>query len=115
MPLLNYKINLILIWSANCVTPNAAANQTVTFAITDIKLSVVTLWTDDDAKHLQQLKSWFIRTINWNKYEPKLTTRNALNQYFDFLMEPMFQRISRFFVLPFNANDIRIGHSRYCF
>ena len=43
MPLLNYKINLILIWSANCVTPNAAANQTVTFAITDIKLSVVTL------------------------------------------------------------------------
>ena len=45
MPLINYEINLILIWSANCVISNAAANQTVTFAITDAKLyvSILTL------------------------------------------------------------------------
>ena len=44
--------------------------------------------------------------MNWNKYEPP-------NQYFDFLIEPSFQGVNRFFVLTFNANDSRIGHSRY--
>ena len=54
MPLINCEINLILTWSANCVTSNAAANQVTTFAITDTKLyvPVVTLSTEDNAKLL---------------------------------------------------------------
>ena len=45
----------------------------VIVAITDTKLYVpiVTLSTND--KLLQQLKSEFKRTINWNKYQSKAT------------------------------------------
>ena len=35
MPLINFKYNLILTWSANCVIPSVAANQNTTFAMTD--------------------------------------------------------------------------------
>ena len=73
MPLINYQINLILTSSANCVIPNAAANQAATFSITDTKLYVQigTLSAQDNAKLLQQLKSGFKRTISWNKYQKK--------------------------------------------
>ena len=59
------------------------------------------------------LKSVFKHTINWNKYKPETTTQNAANQYFDFLIEPSFQVVNRFFILTFNAKDNKIGHSRY--
>ena len=113
MPLINCDINLTVTWSANCVIYNAAANQDTTFAITDTKLyvPVITLSTDN-AKLLQQLKSGFKRTINWNKYEPKKTTQNAPNQYFNFLIEPRFEGVNRLFVSTFNANNSRTGHSR---
>ena len=89
IPSINCEINLILTWSASCVRSNTAANQAKTFAITDRKLyvAVLSLSTDDNAKLLQQLKAEFKRIINWNKYEPKATTQNASNQYFDFLIE----------------------------
>ena len=81
MPWINCEINLILSWSANCVISNAAANQATAFAITDTKLYVlvVTLSIDDNAKLLEQLKSAFKHTVNWNKYETKTTTQNAPN------------------------------------
>ena len=65
------KLNLILTWSVNCVTVSTnVPNQGATFSITDTKLyvPVVTLQTEHNAKLLQQLKSGFKRTINWNKY-----------------------------------------------
>ena len=51
------------------------ANQVPTFTITDTKLYVpaVTLSTQDNAKLLEQLKSVFKRTVNWDKYQPKIT------------------------------------------
>ena len=48
MLLINYEINLILIWCANCViVSTAVANQGATFSLTDTKLyvQVVTLST----------------------------------------------------------------------
>ena len=47
------------------------ADQATTFSITDTKLyvPVATLSTQDNAKLLEQLKSGFKRTINWNKYQ----------------------------------------------
>ena len=54
---------------------------------------------------MQHLKSGFKRTINWNKYKPETTTQNVANQYFDFLIEPSFQVVNRFFILTFNAKD----------
>ena len=49
-------------------------NQATTFVIANTKLAqVVTLSTDDSGKFLQQLKSRFKRTIDWNKYQSKPT------------------------------------------
>ena len=83
MPLINYEINLILTCSANRVIVSTNnANQGATFSITQTKLYVpvvVTLSTQDNAKLLQQLKSGFKRTVNWNKYtsKPELLRQNA--------------------------------------
>ena len=74
MQLINCEINLILISNilshSNCVISNASANQATTFVITDTRLyvPVVTLSLDNNAKLLEQLKSGFKRTINWNRY-----------------------------------------------
>ena len=74
MPLINWEVNLILIWSANCIILfGAVANQTTTFSITDKKLyiPVLTLSTGGNTKLLQQLKLGFKRTINLTKYQSK--------------------------------------------
>ena len=74
MRLINCEVNLILIWSTNCVIVYTnVANQVPTFEITETNLyvSVVTLSTHDNAKLLPQLKSSFKRTISWNKYLSK--------------------------------------------
>ena len=75
MPFINCNINLVLTLSANCFIIDAPINnQAITFKITDTKLyvPVVTLSTQDNAKLLEQLKSGFKRTINWNKYQSKV-------------------------------------------
>ena len=76
IPLVNYEINLILTWSAKVVITNSAGQRT--FKITNVKLylSVVTLSTQVNAgllQLLQQPKSGFKRTVNWNKYQSKVT------------------------------------------
>ena len=76
MPLINCEINLILTWSVRCfMIDNSSDDQVLTFRITDTTLYVpaVTLSIQDNAKLLEQLKSGFKRTINWNKHEPKVT------------------------------------------
>ena len=78
MPLINWEINLILTWSGKCenlLFGKSIDTKATTFAITATKLyvSVVTLTTQDNANLLQQLKSGFKRTINWNKYQSKVT------------------------------------------
>ena len=57
-------------------------NQSASFSINDTKLyvPVVTLSTQDNAKLLEQLKSVFKRTINWNKYQSRILTERK-NQY----------------------------------
>ena len=68
------------------------ADQETTFSINDTKLyvPVITLSTRDNAKLLEQLKSGFKRTINWNKYHSKISTETP-NQYLDYLIDPSFQ------------------------
>ena len=57
-------------------------NQSASFSINDTKLyvPVVTLSTQDNAKLLEQLKSVFKRTVNWNKYQSRILTERK-NQY----------------------------------
>ena len=76
--LINCEISLILTWSSTCVITNSTGAGK--FEITDTKLyiPVVTLSTQDNAKLLQQFKSGFKRTIDWNKYQsnPKTYAQN---------------------------------------
>ena len=77
-------------------------NQCASFSINDTKLYVpiVTLSTQDNAKLLEQLKSGFKRTINWNRYQSKVSPERE-NHYLDFLIDPSFQGVNRLFVLSF--------------
>ena len=105
MPLNNCEINFILTWSEKCVLSNDT--KTTTFAITDAKpyVPVVTLWTEDNAKILQQSKSGFKGTINWNKYQSRVSLEKQ-NQYLGFLTDPSFQGVNRLFVLAFEMRKI---------
>ena len=69
------------------------ADRDTTFSITNTKLyfPVVTLSTQDSTKLLEQLKSGFKRTINWNKYQSKVSTQRK-NQYLDYLINPTFTK-----------------------
>ena len=103
MPLINCEINLDLNWSKKCVrVTTAIANLGATLSITDTKLyfSGVTLSTQDNAKLLEQLKSGFKRTINWNRYQSKISAERQ-NQYLDYLIDPCFQGVNRLFILSF--------------
>ena len=72
------------------------------FAIADTKLyvTVVTLSIQDNAKLLEQLKCRFRVTINWTKYQSKVTMQ-IRNQYLAYLIDPCFQGVNRLFVLSY--------------
>ena len=112
MPLVNCEVNLILTWSSTCVITNFTGVGR--FEIIDIKfyVPVVTLSTQDNAKLLQQLKSGFKRTMNWNKYlsDPKTY---AQNQYINHLVDRSFQEVNRLFVLSFENENGRTSRSEY--
>ena len=61
---------------------------------------------------LQQLKSGFKRTINWNKYQSKVSIQ-ALNPYLDFLIDPSFPGVSRLIALLIENKDDRTAHTKY--
>ena len=112
MLLINCEINLILTWSDKCVLSNDT--KATTFPMTDTKLyvPVVTLSTQDNPKLPEQLKLGFKRTINWNKYQPKVSVQ-APNPYLDFLIDPSFQGVNWLFVLLFENEDHRTVHTKY--
>ena len=113
MPLINWEITLDLNWHENIAANNVAA-QATTFPMTDTKIyvPVVTLLTQDYVKLLEQLKSGFKKTINWNKYQPQVSPERQ-NQYLDFLVDQSFQGVNRFFVLLFENEAQRISNKRH--
>ena len=109
IPLINCQINLILTWSEKCVI--SSATEKVKLAITYLKLYVldVTLSTEDNIKPFKQLESGFTRTINWNKYQSKLTEKTQ-DRFFNYLIDPTFQGGNR---LSFENRTDRTVHTRY--
>ena len=107
MPLINCEVNLILTYSKDCVITNPTGAGTFEIKDTKLYVPVVTLSTQDNAKLLQQLKSGFRRTINWNKYQSSIKTC-AQNRY---LVDQSFQGVNRFFVFSFENENDRISHS----
>ena len=112
MRLINCEVNLIFTWLPTCVI--SSATEETKFKITETKLyvPVVTLSTQDNAKLLQQLKSGFKRTINWNKHESNIKTFTQ-NRYLNHLINPNFQGVNRLFVLSFENENDRTSHSTY--
>ena len=106
MPLNNCEISLILTWSENCVLPNDT--KATAFAITDTKLNVLvaTLSTQDNVKLLEQLKSGFKRTINWNKYQSEPTLQ-AQKQYLNHFIDPNFQGAKLFYHLKIRTKKVK--------
>ena len=106
MSLINCEINLILTCCDKCVLSNDT--KATPFVITDTKLyvAVVTLSTQDNATVLEEIKSGFKRTINWKKYEPKVSAQSP-NPYLNFLTNPSFQGVNRLFALSFENNENR--------
>ena len=132
MPLINCEVSLILTWSENWVltdiatqaaknaNPNAdplveareridAATSAI-FEITDTKLYVLvaTLSTKGDNNFLEQLKSGF----KSNKYRSKMTNQTKTNN-FNYLIDPMFTKVSRLFALSFKNEEDRTSFSKY--
>ena len=89
IPLINSEFNLILTWSENWVA--SESNSVITFAIADTKPYVLAVYlsTQDNTKLLKQFKSGFKFTVNWNKFQSKVTTE-ARNQYLDYLIWSKF-------------------------
>ena len=75
---------------------------------------VLTLSTQDNAKLFEQSKPNFKRTSNWNRYQPKVSTKGQ-NQYFHFSIDPSFQGVNRLFVLSFQNEGDREISRRYYF
>ena len=88
--------------------------QEPAFTITDtiLYVLVVTLPSQDNANLLQQLKSGLKRTINWNRYQPKVTVQEQ-NRYLDFLIDPTFRGVIKLFALSFENSGGRISYTRY--
>ena len=109
MPVVNCETDLILTWSKKCVISSATGK--IKLAITYLKLYVldVTLSTEDNIKPFKQLESRFTRTINWNKYQSKLTEKTQ-DRFFNYLIDPTFQGGNR---LSFENRTDRTVHTRY--
>ena len=82
--------------------PATVAPTGLEFKITDIKLYVlvVTLSKENDTKLLEQLKTGFKRTIEWNKYRSQMTVQPQ-NNNLNYLIDPTFMNINRLLVLSF--------------
>ena len=120
IPLIDCEISLNLSWSYKCVLVGRAFREAqnppndaipainsptdVTFKITDSKLCVpvVTLSTENENKLFEMLKSGFKRTVKWNKYMSYIYISNqAKNSNLNYLIDPMFEKVNRLFVLSF--------------
>ena len=112
MPLINCEVNLLLTWSRDCVITNSTGAGKFEITETKLYVPVVTLSAQDNAKLLQQLKSGFKRTINWNEYKSSIKTF-AQNRYLNHLINPSFQGVNRLFVLSFENENTGTSHSTY--
>ena len=75
-------------------------------------MPVVTLPSEDDNNFLEQLKSWFKRTVKWNKYSSEMTSQTKSNNLIN-LIDPTLNKVSRLFVLSFEDEEDRASFSKY--
>ena len=73
MPLIDCKINLILTWPSTSIIASSTGAGILVITDTTSYVQVVTILTQDNVKLLDQLRSGFKRTINWNKYQSNVS------------------------------------------
>ena len=73
---------------------------------------VVTLSSEEDNKLLDQLKSGFKRTINWNKYMSQMSNQTA-NNNLNYIINPTFSNVNRLFVFSFENEEDKTSFSNY--
>ena len=115
MLLIICETSFILTQYANCILISGGIdNQVPLFTITDTKLyvPVVTLSIQKNVKLLDQLKSGLKITINWKKYQSKVSIQ-ARNQYLDYLIDPRFEGLNTLFLLLFENNAHRTSYKGY--
>ena len=130
IPLVICEVSLILTLSENCVTTSNATREadpdadpavaeinnptSATFKINDTKLyvPVVILSAENDNKLLEQLKTGFKRTIKWNKYRSEMSNQTK-NNNLNYLIDPIFTKVNRLFVLSFENENDRTSFSKY--
>ena len=130
MPLINYKIHLVLNWNNDCEMHSADTyaggddnnNREATFQITSTTLyvPVVSLSTKDNVNLAKQLNEGFKRSVYWNEYKSKIETKTADNSnVVRFSLDASFQGVNRLFVLAFentengNKKAERDSHRKY--
>ena len=117
-----------LAWSKNCVLTSKAtreadpdADSPVTginnptnavFQITDCKfyVPVVTLSAENENKLLVQMKRGFKISVLWNKYRSEVSNQTE-NNNLNYLIDPTFTKVNRFFVLAFENEEDRTSFS----
>ena len=84
-------------------------------ADTKLYVPVVSLLTENNKKFLEQLKSGFKITVNWNKYRSQMIIQSN-NSNLNYLIDPTFTEFKRLFVLSFERNakvELRDSFSDY--
>ena len=104
MPLINYKVELLLKWYENCIL--SSAGIAATFAITDIKLyaPVVTLKIEENVKSSKLLSEGFKTSVYWNKYQAILKD-HAENENIRDRLDASFQGVNKLFALAYARGD----------
>ena len=123
--LISCEISLNLRWSKNCVltsqsTINALPVQdgnnpgNAVFEITDCKLyvAVVTLSAENENKLLDQLKTRFPVTVEWNKYRCQISNQTA-NNNLNYLTDPTVSKVHRLYVVAYQIEEDRFSFSKY--
>ena len=98
----------------NPARPAIRAPTNASFRVKETKLyvAIVTLSAEVDNKFLQQLKWGFKRTIKWNKYRSEITKQIKTNNL-NYLIDPAFNKVNRFFVLSFEIEADERFFSKY--
>ena len=125
IPLISCEVSLELKWNKNCLITsqqirvnldggNTAVPTNATLAINDYQLytPVVTLSKDDEIKLLTNLKSGFIRELEWNKYRSQMTTEE-INNNLNILIDLTCTNVNRLFFLAYQNADDRQSFSQF--
>ena len=112
MPLISCEVSVTLTWSEKCVltdiTPKTArnANPNANPLVEGRERKDAQQYQHLNIYFLEQLKSGFKRTIKLNKCRSEMTNQTKTS-YLNYLIDPLFTKANRLFVLPFENEEDR--------